>query len=110
MSDSPPNEAQQLALFTADLLPVLEHVCPQFGLDPIAVFNDAVKASSTGRNIVHHNVWQMEGVGDTGFLLSYTPIYTGEITEGGIKPFVRKLAKFSSLEAAAVAYCRAISA
>lgn len=67
---------------------------------------EAGDASGWGRFAFAHNYWMLPGVGDAGFFL-LVRVHRQYDQAGAFKPEVLKYAKFSSLESALNAWCKA---
>lgn len=100
-----PTDKQMLDKLRAELLPVLNDICPEYGVDPVLAFDEACRLTNIGRYVYAFNYWHMTGKGDAGYCISMIPLYTGTMINGGITPRVTKIAKYKSLASAIRAYC-----
>lgn len=101
-----PSFEQRHAFLDAVQGPVQE-VCPQYGIDPDKAIRVAATQSNWGRHVLGHNYWMMGGKGDAGWVTLMLIDKIDPSAPGGARTMRAKLAKYSSVQAAARAWCKA---
>ena len=93
-------DQEQVDRFIEALWPAVQRLAPHFGVDPRAVMREAAHRSAFGKTALHNNYFNLQGSGDKGHNIHMRAIRTREVTEGGLRPVFRKMARYSSAEAA----------